>query len=210
VCILPALKTLKKRFAFWVVLFILVIVTITVSLILTRRIWLPHLYTGLDVAQTPARADVIIVLGGGADRGSYAAAIVTQVQPRRIVLSGGISEIESSRQELLSAGFPASGIDAVYRATSTYDEAERILNHLRQFEYQSVLIVTSPFHTRRALATYTCLSRARDERYDFRTAAYDDHVAADGWWHDATVRNYISSEWIKTVFYAVRYGVVCY
>lgn len=173
---------------------------------------MPHLYTSLDVSvsQTPAHADVIVVLGGGADRGPYAATILDQVQPQRVILSGGNVEIEHNRQELLSAGFPASGIDAVYHATSTYDEAERILNHLHQFDYQSVLIVTSPFHTRRALATYECLSRTRGERYDFRIAAYDATISADNWWRDPIVRNYISLEWIKTAFYIVRYGVICY
>lgn len=186
------------------------LILLLVLLMLTRRAWMPQLYTSLDVSQSPAHADVIVVLGGSANRGSYAATILEQVQPQRIILSGGNVEIERNQYQIIAAGFASHAIDIIYYADSTYDEAERVFDHLQQFNYQSVLIVTSPFHTRRALATYECLSRTRGERYNFRIAAYEGSVSAETWWHNTTMRNYISLEWIKTAFYIVRYGVICY
>ena len=113
------------------------------------------------------RADVIVVLAGSAtykERASKAAELYRAGVSRTIILTndnrqGGWSNTEErnpyfyerSRGELLSAGVSAADIvvlpDPVY---STYDEAVLLRRYSELRGWQSIVVVTSAYHSRRA------------------------------------------------------------
>ncbi len=113
------------------------------------------------------RADVIVVLGGSAayvERTQWAAQLFHQGRAARIVLTndnqrGGWSREkrrnpfyhERAVEELRRAGVPADKIDVLPQPLSgTFAEALALRQYAATKGVRSFLVVTSPYHTRRA------------------------------------------------------------
>lgn len=118
---------------------------------------------------SPAPADVIIVLGGGlnpidgtpratlAYRLDRAAELYEAGFAPRIVVSGGqgadepISEAESMRRYLVALGVPDEVIELEDKSTNTQQNMEYSKAIMDAEGYHSALIVTSDYHLWRAL-----------------------------------------------------------
>ena len=148
----------------------------------------------------PAPADAIVVLAGSvADRALEAVALYKGGYAPRIVFSRapaslGFAQLaamgvdlprpsELSRSIAQQLGVPAGDIVEVGGSSpSTYTEAEVLLTFLEAQGYDSVLLVTSKTHTRRAALIFRRLSRGRC-RIVSRPSRYDP-FSPDSWWHD--------------------------
>ena len=114
------------------------------------------------------RADAIVVLSGSAtyrERVHEAARLFHEGRASRIVITndnhqGAWSSTEQrnlffyerSLEELKKSGVPAQSIEVLMQpVTGTYDEAEVIHDYAQQYGLHSLLIVTSAYHSRRAL-----------------------------------------------------------
>ena len=100
------------------------------------------------------RADALIVLGGEAESRSLEAARLYRKGVASQVFVTGLGDASRNRQILIGAGVPALRITTEPKATSTYENALLLKPLLESAGVKSALIVTSPFHTRRALATF--------------------------------------------------------
>lgn len=148
------------------------------------------------------KADALIVLGGEPlARPTEAARLYKEGLSTRVFITG-IGDAARNRQILTSAGVPAARIVTEAKATTTYENAVLLKPMLENAKVHTALIVTSPFHTRRALATF------RKVMPDISFGVTD---ASIGWWGRPEGRGDLNRfamiEFLKTVEYWVLYGV---
>jgi uncharacterized SAM-binding protein YcdF (DUF218 family) len=165
------------------------------------------------------RADAIVVLSGSStyvERTQKAAALFKEGRSARIILTnddqqGGWSSAqqrnpffyERALSELTRAGVPQSSIEVLKQPVySTRDEASLLRGHCDSSGLQSLIVVTSAYHSRRALRT-------------FRTAFANSSVAIgldhpptgvqtpwpSTWWFYPRGWLLVPNEYVKMVYY---------
>jgi len=165
---------------------------------LFSRVW----HHCLVVSVPLKKADALIVLGGEPlARPQEAARLFKEGVAQRIFVTG-VGDAVKIRRVLVGAGVPASAITMEMKATTTYTNATLLKPLLESAKVHSALIVTSPFHTRRALATF------RKVMPDITFGVTD---ASIGWWSrpegKGDVNRFAAIEFLKTVEYWMFYGV---
>ena len=91
---------------------------------------------------------------------------------------------------------------------NTYDEAAATFSYAATRGVHSVLIVTSPYHGRRALATFRTIFRGSPVRVGIETATRESDAHPRRWWMSANDRTYVAYESAAIVWYAAKYGVL--
>ena len=91
--------------------------------------------------------------------------------------------------------------------SSTWGEARALTAAMRRTSIRRVVLVTSPYHTRRALAVFRS-SLAADGITVGVVPAFENSPArpASWWWHPYD-RWYVSYEWLAIVTYRIKYGL---
>ncbi|HEX3627370.1 MAG TPA: YdcF family protein [Verrucomicrobiae bacterium] len=156
----------------------------------------------LCVDSGPQKADVIIVLGGGGthERPEYAARLfLDHVAPRILVSGAGDDDI--NRHILLKDGVPARGIAVENKSKTTRENARFCAALLQAEKVHSAIIVTSWYHSRRALNTFEHF--APGIKFYSRPAYFK--YKHSNWGRDFSRRVYL--EYIKLPGYWVAYGV---
>jgi uncharacterized SAM-binding protein YcdF (DUF218 family)/glycosyltransferase involved in cell wall biosynthesis len=123
----------------------------------------------LKVTAPPRAADAIVVFAGGVGESGSAGGGAQERLKRaldlyragyapRLVFSSGFvysfREAESMRALALDQGVPASAIVLEERATNTYENVAFTESILREHRWTRVLLVSSPYHMRRALLVW--------------------------------------------------------
>ena len=108
----------------------------------------------LMVSVPMEHADAIILLGGEPLARPLEAAHLYRIGVAPRIFVSGIGDAARNRQILLSSGVPVQAITMEAKATTTYSNATLLRPLLVASNVRSALIVTSPFHMRRALATF--------------------------------------------------------
>lgn len=167
--------------------------------------------TGLPGARE-VRIDAIVVLGGEpTTRAERAAEVYRQVageNPGRAadstlwVLATGEGDCEDARRQLEACAVPASAILTECKSTSTLENAAFSVPRLRERRATNVVIVTSWFHSRRALA---CFREANPEMHFYSQPTV--HPPQPAWWPDRHERGRILSEYGKLIYYWLVHGV---
>jgi uncharacterized SAM-binding protein YcdF (DUF218 family) len=93
------------------------------------------------------------------------------------------------------------------RVTNTYDEAAAALDYCRHWRIAKLMIVTSPYHTRRALATFDSMFQNTTTAVWILPAGSQSRATPDRWWMVSDDRAYVGYEWTALAWYAVRHGV---
>lgn len=171
----------------------------------------------LVVDEAPRRADAIVVLSGSVpDRileavdlyqEGWAPLIVLCGEPenegmrrlreRGVVLHGNDDVNASIARQL---GVPGSAITVVERPPgSTFTEAIAILDGLAERGARSMLLVTSPYHTRRARSIYRHLAGGAVEVISrpARAGGFDP----DRWWQDRVMLRRVLIEYQKLLMF---------
>jgi uncharacterized SAM-binding protein YcdF (DUF218 family) len=147
------------------------------------------------------KADVLIVLGGGDGRAERAAELFRQGSALRVLVTGS-GDCESNVQVLEKNGVPASVITAEPRALTTLENAKFSIPLLRKMGVRRAIIVTSWFHSRRALA---CFEHFAPEIKFYSRPAYVEYrpkkLNREGF------SEHVNVEYAKLVEYLVCYGV---
>jgi uncharacterized SAM-binding protein YcdF (DUF218 family)/glycosyltransferase involved in cell wall biosynthesis len=122
----------------------------------------------LRVVQEPAPADAIVVYAGGTGEsgkagGGYQERVKHAVElyqrgyaPRMVFVSGYVGvfrEVEVMRSLAMSLGVPSGAIVLEAAAANTYENARVLRPLLAERGWQRILLVSSPYHMRRATAT---------------------------------------------------------
>jgi uncharacterized SAM-binding protein YcdF (DUF218 family) len=160
-----------------------------------RRFWEKWLVVSVPMAH----ADALIVLGGEPLARPQEAARLYREGIAPLVFVSGVGDHMESRRILIRNGVPDAAIRIEPDSFSTFTNARYLL---RSDGIRSALIVTSPFHTRRALATF---------RRVIPGVLFGVTDVSIGWWSrpegQGDVNRFAAIEFLKTVEYWLFYGI---
>jgi uncharacterized SAM-binding protein YcdF (DUF218 family) len=154
-----------------------------------------------------AAADVVVVMAGdpGYERTATAARLVLSGSGRLLVLTGGEpgpgDSAGSLRDRALSLGVPAERIRLETTSHSTREAMLATLPLLRAERARTAIVVTSPYHLRRAAAA---ARRAWPGIAVIARAASPATWRAEGWWGDHERRKVVVDEYAKLAYYGLR------
>ena len=165
--------------------------------------WFAKNWRSLLLVESPVQnVDAIIVLGGEAQARPELAAKLYHQGVAPLIFVVGTGDNETGRRVLLRAGVPADRLVCETASESTLENALFTSPLLKQSGVRNALLITSPFHTRRALATFQ--QRIPEIRF---------HVASAriGWWDtpqgSPQESAFASIEMIKIPVYWLIYGI---
>jgi uncharacterized SAM-binding protein YcdF (DUF218 family) len=151
----------------------------------------------LFVESGPRHGEVIIVLGGeSVDRANQALELFREGAAPGIIVSGDGNDSLIVRQ-LVLGGVPPKVIELESRSRNTKENAEFTVRLLKKEGVRQAIIVTSWFHSRRALNSFCFFA----PEIQFSSVPTRRNQA---WPAEAT---HIYQEYLKTVWYYFRYGI---
>jgi uncharacterized SAM-binding protein YcdF (DUF218 family) len=149
------------------------------------------------VVESPVeQADLIVALGGDRERQEEAVRLFKQGLARWVLFVGSDVRLRYYR----CLGVPEDRIVPVARAYTTYEEALRTRDVVKERGFRSVLIVTSPYHLRRALWTFRQVFR-REPVAVGAVAAPDNAFSINAWWRSHVGRKAVLTEYVGLVYY---------
>ena len=172
--------------------------------------------TALVIDVSVASPDAIVALGSHewerlpelVDMGKrFPAAKLLLTQPAE-VNSYNCHNCGSRAVILQKAGITSSRIVLLpRRVTNTYDEALAVREWALRVHARSIVVVTSPYHTRRALATFRHVLGSSRIVIGVRPAQAHSSADPRHWWGRKHDRWYVAYEWRALLFYVVRYRI---
>ena len=188
------LRLFKIGFRILQVTVLVALVTLLVAVFYPEKI--------LCVESGKVSADIIIVLGGGShERPERAAELFRAHAAPRILLTGE-GDDEINRQLLLAAGVPASAIEVEGKSKTTKENAEFSVARLRAENLHSAILVTSWYHSRRALKSFEHFA---PELKFYSRPSYFAFDAAD--WSRLGIHKRMRLEFLKLPGYWLRHGI---
>jgi uncharacterized SAM-binding protein YcdF (DUF218 family) len=169
-----------KKFFGW-----LLAIIIVVSLLGSAIFWGIGFY--LSPQDNLQKADAIVVVSGGQTQSRAAKGIelFKQGYAPKIVFSGaalddGPSNAFAMRDLALSEGVPAKNILIDEKSQNTYENAVNSKSILDELQAKKIILVTSPYHQRRANQTF---EKVLGNNYEvIGISAYDDRWSKSQWW----------------------------
>jgi len=192
----------------------LVLAILLAAGVLARSLWLPALGYALIHDDGPAKADLVVVLGGDyyGRRILKGAELVRQGYAPAALVSGpagfyGAYECDLAIPFAVRHGYPPEYfIPFPNQALSTREEASLALPELRRRNVRSFLLVTSDYHTARAARLFRAALRAAGGGPAMRVvAAPDEFFRPDSWWRSRQAQKTVFTEWCKTI--ASAFGI---
>jgi len=165
------------------------------------------------------KADLIFVLNGDYNTRPFYASDLYKQGLAPLVL---IAQAESSPAELLGLednptriavrvmelkGIPVQNVLVLKEngpVTSTFDEARALRTYVEAHEVHSVILLTSEFHTRRARWVFERELRGLPVRLEVAGAPHIGFNAGN-WWQSENGLIYVNNEYIKLLFYWIKY-----
>jgi len=188
----PHVRRIIKRAALGI--FVLLLLLVALALIFPRPF--------LTVDSGPVKADVLVLLGGGShERSERTVELFKEHVAPRIIVSG-YGDCEINRHLLVSAGVPANVIEVENRSKTTKENAQFTIQLLREQKLKRVILVTSWYHSRRALA---CFRHDAPDIKFYSRPSYFASARAD--WAHNRIGNRVRLEYVKLLGYWIRYGV---
>ena len=202
------------------------IITVMFTVGLLAALWVfiaPPLAVWLVVERPMTNADAIIVLSGSAaykERTKKAAELYKQGVSAHIFItddgerSGWNKEeqtnlpfVELEKRELIAGGVPADAITVLPTEVSGTDQEAKVLaTEIDTRPLNSVLIVTSAYHTRRALRTFNKILAGKGVEIGIEHAPISDRSPKpDYWWLSPRGWSSVGAEYVKLAVYWVMY-----
>ena len=204
-------KFLSKKFLFFAA---------TLSVVFVYLVLLEPVARFLIVPDTQKPSEAIVVLGGGlgVPRVVHAVTLYEKGLAPMIILTGQEMEFDGRKirfkdirlTEPLFAGMLAKmyGIPEDFlffeeRSQNTYEDAKYVKEDLLKMGIRSAIVVSDPFHMRRASMIFRKVFKGTPVSLTF-SPADDGEFLLDGLWSPGEIR-YILSEYVKIVYYIIRY-----
>jgi len=158
------------------------------------------------VVDAPERSDAIVVLAGETDhRPARGLQLLDQGYGRRLVLDVparaeifGIEEVQLAMKYAQDRPEAASTRVCPIFGRSTRDESHDAAKCLAEMEGTRILIVTSDFHTRRALSIFR--HEVHGKTFSI-AAAHDDAQFGTRWWTHRQWAKTCADEWLKLLWW---------
>jgi uncharacterized SAM-binding protein YcdF (DUF218 family) len=176
----------------------------------------------LIVTASPDRGDAILLLSGSSsihERAHYAAQLYSQHRAPKILLTndnqmGGWSSVdqrnpyyyEIARLELQQMGVPSRDIEVIGPVVDgTYDEANVVRQFLAGRNINSIVIVTSAYHSRRALSTFRSVFEGSGITIGLAAVPPGWQTPKPAtWWLTPRGWQLVAGEYLKLFFYKLR------
>ncbi len=156
----------------------------------------------LLVESGESQAEVLIVLGGGSgERVERAAELFKAGAAPKIIVSGAGDAADNQRL-LVNRGVPPAAIELEATSKSTRQNAKFTNARLRELGVHRAIIVTSWYHSRRALHCFQHYGPGLE--FLSRPSYYG---SGPGEWRRARLGGFIRAEYVKLAGYWVCYGV---
>lgn len=185
-----------------------------IAAIAGRRHWLPLLGRFLVVADPLRRADAVVALaGGGPERVACAAALFQQgyaswlvVTQTPVTLPGvRATYAELGRQEAVWQGVPEERVLAAPGVIyTTWEEAHAVQQLAQERGWRSLIVVTDPFHTRRARLCYRTAFRGTCVSITVRPVA-GSRYRPGMWWQTVEGLRHTWNEYLKLLLHVCGY-----
>ncbi|CAH1650101.1 MULTISPECIES: YdcF family protein [unclassified Chelatococcus] len=156
----------------------------------------------LTVRSDAGRADAIVVLGGDGPRRAYRGASLYRAGVAPQVIIAGDGDCQFIRQMMIDRGVPPGVIQMECHSRNTWENAVFSVPMLIQARVRRAVIVTSWFHSRRALACF----RAVAPRVAFVSSPVEPEWPSWRLVEDPDSGR-ILLEYVKVAWYMLRYGV---
>jgi uncharacterized SAM-binding protein YcdF (DUF218 family) len=200
-----------------------IVVKVLLSFIL---IWPFAAWLGARLLITEApldKADAIVVLSGSAnyqERAHEAAQLLLEGRSRRILITnddrrGPWSNVdqrnlffyERSLRVLESTGVPAESVEVLMQpVSSTHEEAELVKQYAVEHGLRSILVVTSAYHSRRALWVFSRAFRETGIHVGLApVSSGTDSPHPATWWLSASGWRLVPTEYVKMIYYVIKY-----
>jgi uncharacterized SAM-binding protein YcdF (DUF218 family) len=154
------------------------------------------------IVTTPLeKADLIVALGGDKERRRDAVNLLRKGLAPRIMFTGFDVEGRDYQCEGVSEEETLLPPMASY---TTYDDALVVLKATEENNFRSVIIVTSPYHLRRAGFIFHKVFNGKDINLMFY-ASRNKAFPMDRWWNSYIGRKRVFIEYLGLVYYRVRY-----
>lgn len=169
------------------------------------------------------KADAIVVLSGSAtyrERAQEGARLFFEGRAPRIVLTNDNHQgswssaqqrnlffYERSLEELKKSDVPPQSVEVLMQpVTSTYEEAELIRDYAQQHGLRSILIVTSAYHSRRALWVFSRVFRDTGIQIGLDAVRPGQQSPPpETWWLTLKGWRLVPTEYVKMLYYVIRY-----
>ncbi len=184
-------KTLR-RLAFFVAL--LVMILLLAAFLFPRQV--------LVIDDRCSQADVIVLLGGGSGERPARAAELFRAGVAPKILVSGAGDTSGNRLLLMHRGVPSSAIQLEADSKTTKENAQFSMHLLRAAGAKRVVLVTSWYHSRRALK---CFRHYGPDIAFYSCPSYHGFEPTE--WSKEHLRRRIRAEYLKTLGYWVYYGV---
>lgn len=189
-------------------------------------IWPLAAWVGARLLITEApldKADVVVVLSGSANYKERAH------EGTRLLLAGRSPQIlitndnqrgpwssaeqrnlffyERSLEEIKNAGVPAEKVKILAKpVSSTQEEAELVRQYAEEHRLHSLLIVTSAYHSRRALWVFSRVFQNTGIRIGLVSVKPGDESPRPAtWWFSIRGWKLVPTEYVKMIYYVIKY-----
>ena len=189
----------------------------------SRQPILEHVGRYLVVSDDLEKSDAIAILGGDpAGRGRKASELFFQGWAPRILITRGsyphrvhalreygIEELTSGEKAvsvLESLGVPRGAIEVLEGYNEgTFSEAETLVNHFKARRLESLIVVTSNYHSRRSRLLFRRVMGGGGYDVRIRPGGPRFDFDPDRWWTRRLDSKTLLQEYQKLLFYALRY-----
>lgn len=144
-----------------------------------------------------------------------AARLARQYPQARVVLTqpGTVNDVTCYRcgerpAQLMALGVEADRIRIMpIPSNNTYQEAESARDYCLAAGLTRIMVVTSPYHARRALASFRRVFQNDRVLTGVAPALGESGARPDAWWRSTTERTYVTYEIAALLTYAFRYSI---
>jgi uncharacterized SAM-binding protein YcdF (DUF218 family) len=171
-----------------------------IALLLLVALWVAFAGRFLVAVDEPARADVVVVPSGDVlgNRLVAGARTLLETGTERLVVfvqEGGVYDEKRAAEDFLDReGVGPEVVRLLQPGGSTAEEAGTFAALARRCGWRSAIVVTSPFHTRRAGWLF---GRALGFPSVVRVVGNGEPFEAGTWWSDERATEAVLIEWLK-------------
>ena len=207
----PTKKNKQKRS-----MTIFILGALVILLVLTHTLWLPLFGKFLVVRDPLEKADAVLSLAGDQRRPRYAAELFLQGYARWFIITPLPLDSQRERDRYtnyvknvaLRMGVPEEAILLVPDiGRTTFEEAKNVKRFLEQNDINSLLVVTSPWHTRRSRLIFEDVFKDSGKRISIQPMSDDVYghwyhtYRPEEWWTYKFGRDPTLSEYVKLAAY---------
>ncbi len=172
------------------------------AIVALALVWVAFAGRWLVTTDPVGEPDVVFALSGDVlgDRVRRAIEVAAESDAGRLVFFvDGSPRPETPaqiRRRAIEAGVPAESIRFLGGVESTAMEAGLAAGLVDRCGWRDLVVVTSPYHTRRAGWTFR---RAIGDAAEVRVATFQDSFDEQGWWRTDPGRAQVLGEWAKSI-----------